>query len=256
MTTMFVQCLQSHLDTLNAAADKGHRITAYKVALEVGLDPTYVTNIFRGRKNGTPETIRKLSCSKLLQLSYERLRSWQILNETEPEVLRACMDELNAIGTDPHATTEPLIAYADATLKPAQASPRLPVFVPFKWQLGVGGFTPVITQAHEGSYWSINHLPPDILPQLSSLYVADSLLWPPIPAGSLMLVRPIRPAHLLRADQWYIVQPQMQTKCVLVTYDPVAGCLRPMAANALPITLGIDTLQYAFEIMTYQVNLY
>jgi transcriptional regulator with XRE-family HTH domain len=239
VTDIFVERLQAHLDKLNDGALRGERVTAYKVALEVGLDPTYVTNIFRGRKNGTPETIKRLSSSKLLQLSYERLRSWQAISGLEPEVLRTCLQELGN-----HKPYGSLVS----------DTPASTAIIPFRWQLTDQGFTTLNTAAQEGFSWLVKGLPADMLPQLGSLQVLNNLLWPPIPSGSVLLVRPITPAHLMHPDRWYAVQLKYGS-CKMVKYDPVLCSICTLEPASMPIALTINTLAYTFEVIQYQVNL-
>jgi transcriptional regulator with XRE-family HTH domain len=240
VTDFFVERLQAHLDGLNNGAQRGQRVTAYKVALEVGLDPTYVTNIFRGRKNGTPETIKRLSSSKLLNLTYERLRSWQALKGLEPEVIHTCIQEM---GHKPYASA---VEQEDASgLK----------LIPYRWQLSDRGFTEIAPSA-DGFKWPIKHLPPDIVPQLGSVQVVNNLLWPPVPSGSVLLVRPVLPPHLMHADRWYAVQFKYGNPlCCMVKYDPVLCRINTLDASGLPIEVTVNTLQYTFEIIQYQVNL-
>ena len=241
VTDIFVERLQAHLDRLNDGALRGERVTAYKVALEVGLDPTYVTNIFRGRKNGTPETIKRLSSSKLLQLSYEKLRSWQALSDLEPEVLHTCILEMEQKPYGSLAVEKTLEAQTTAT-------------IPFKWQLGEHGFTTVNTLGQEGFSWPVKGLPADMLPQMGSMQVLNNLLWPPIPSGSVLLVRPINPPHLMHPERWYAVQLK-HGPCKMVKYDPVLCSVCTLEPSSIPIALTIDTLECTFEVIQYQVNL-
>jgi transcriptional regulator with XRE-family HTH domain len=276
---LFVERLQAHLDHLNADAERGNRITAYKVALEVGLDPTYVTNIFKGRKHGTPETIRRLSASSLLGLSYEQLRSWQVLSHIEPSVIHSCLQEIQnrqlAYDLSQAADNESLPGQQlTSPSTPNTALPIAPIgapvgglpyqttsngltAVPFKWQLSKLGFTPLSTLNQDSMLWNLSDIPADIHPELASIHVSDSCLWPPMPMGTVLLVRGVHPPHMLHPNRWYAVQWRLgdPIMCRMVTYDPTMGVLHTMEPASMSVSLSVDTLRYAFEVIQYQVNL-
>jgi transcriptional regulator with XRE-family HTH domain len=262
--TSFVERLQAHLTQINVQVERKKRVTAYKVAQEVGLDPTYVTNIFMGRKLGTPDTLARLGQSTLLKLSYETLRSWQALDQLEPDVIRLCADELSAADAVSDGGQHHL---GDVSLKPvkqvsAWAPQPLALTVPSQWQLTAAGLVKhPVSDPHAEHTWDVTHIPTDVYPQLSGLYIRAMVLWPPFLQGTHVLVRQLEYPHILHPHRWYVVQLRDSASwtCQLVTYAAVPGRLIPVqfgqSVQVQTVLLADVSLDVVLEIIQYHVNL-
>jgi SOS-response transcriptional repressor LexA len=231
--------LKQHLERLNQNRARRDRVTAYKVALEVGLDPTYVTNIFHGRKRGSSDTLRKISQSQLLALSYETLRGWQARDTYEPEAIREAYRETHS------ATAEAL-------------PPNSFVRVPCVGSVSAGTLS-LSKPAEDVVYyewWDLNTITPADRDQLLCLKVEGDSMWPPVPSGSLLLVKKVANVQELRSGRWYVVNNAFgDASFKMVELDSTGGRLVPLNLQYQPIKLEDVHMDQAFEVLKYQVSL-
>jgi SOS-response transcriptional repressor LexA len=233
--SVFCRNMMNHLNRLNAGKNRKNWVTAYKIALEVGMDPTHVTNIFQGRRKGTPETLAKIAQSRLLQLEYALLRSWQLQDDYEPDVLKAFI--------------------RSNELQPVPGPSRF-VRVPCRGEVFASGLRFFESSEDPAYYewWDLEDFPPDEQEKLYCFKVIGHSMWPPVPEGSLILVREVFPANGFKAGRWYVILTETgEATFKMVEFEAETARLVPLNPAFPPIELTAIQLSRSFEVIKYQV---
>ncbi|MEB3245239.1 MAG: S24 family peptidase [Vampirovibrionales bacterium] len=229
--------LRKTLTQLIESLHRSQNLSAWKLAKQAGVAYPALKEALDGKRPFSDDTLQKLAAHPAIPLSEAELRGLRLAEENSLADLKAA---LTAKGTTFNA---PQGSYAVS-----QGAPEGFYRFPCKGTVAAGQLQMVDTPEDPDNlvyyeWHSIETYSPDMF----CLQVRGNSMYPPVPDGAILLVRP---AAQLKHKGWYVVLTTDGLGTFkMLSFNQPKACLMPLNPAHDPVALGAFDISRVFEVI-------